>query len=78
MIHKSEIDYDGGFDKLAEDLGNLRYDSLAEFLNKLSDKLAKDSGADADRKRPQLAKQLLYASRYIGNAWKLCEPHMKP
>lgn len=78
MIHKTEVDYKGGMDKLAEDLGNLTYDSLAEFLTKLSEKLAKDSKADSDRKRPQLAKQLLYASRYIGNAWKLCEPHMKP
>jgi hypothetical protein len=77
MKHENKIDYPGGFDKLAEDLGNLQYDTLAEFLTKLSNKLAKDSQADADRKRPQLAKQLSFASRYIGNAWKLCEPHMK-
>jgi len=76
MKHKSKVDYPGGFDKLTKDLGNLQYDTLAEFLTELSNKLAKDSQADADRKRPQLAKQLAFASKYIGNAWKLCKPHM--
>jgi len=76
MIHNTEINYLGGFDKLAEDLGNLRYDALAEFLNKLSKKLNKDSEADSNRERNQLAKQLTYAGKHIGNAWEICKPFM--
>lgn len=64
-----------GMDKLVEDLGNLRYDSLAEFLNKLSKKLESDGHADEARGRMQLSKQLAYAAKSIGNAWKICKPY---
>lgn len=74
--HLTEINYPGGMDKLAEDLGNLRYDSLGNFLNTLSEKLNKDSEADEKRERKHLAKQLAYAGKHISNAWKICEPFM--
>lgn len=76
MKHNTELEYPGGFDKLTEDLGNLRYDVLAEFLNKLSKKLNKDAEADNNRGRRQLAKQLIYAGKHVGNAWKICKPFM--
>ncbi len=76
MIHKKEIEYPGGYTQLAEDLGNLTYDSLAAFLDKLADKIDKDADADAKRQRPQLSKQLRFAAKHIGNAWKISEPYM--
>lgn len=69
---------------LAEDIGDLRYDVLAKFLRELADKLKRDSVADGERKRPQLASALLEASYGVetaaGNideAWRISEPHMK-
>jgi hypothetical protein len=76
MKHDIEVNYPGGFDKLTEDLGNLRYDALAEFLTKLSEKLNKDSEADKNRGRSLLATQLAYAGKHIGNAWEICRPFM--
>ena len=72
--HPSNIE--GGLNKLVEDLSNLKYDALADFMTKLSEKLNKDSTADKERNRPRLAKQLKYAAKYVGNAWKICEPFM--
>jgi len=74
--HAKKVDFFGGFDKLAEDLGNLSYDALGEFLSKLYKKISKDGHADEKRGRKQLAKQLNYAAKHIGNAWKICKPFM--
>lgn len=76
MKHNDKVNYAGGFDQLATDLGNLRYDALGEFLQKLSDKIAKDAKADEGRERYQLAHQLAYSAKHIKNAWKICEPFM--
>lgn len=76
MKHDAKIDYNGGFNQLAEDLGNLRYDTLGEFLELLSKKIEKDAGADEGRERYQLAKQLNYSAKHIKNAWKICGPYM--
>lgn len=83
-MHNTEINYEGGLDKLAIDLGNLRYDALEKFLDKLSDKLRTDSIADYDRKRHLLAYSLLAASNLlqltkdnIRNAWEISEPYME-
>lgn len=75
-MHLNEIDYPGGFDKLTTDLGNLRYDALGDFLQKLSEKVKKDAKADESRERHQLSTQLKYAAKHIKNAWKICEPFM--
>lgn len=77
MKHKTEIVYPDGLAGLAGDLGNLRYDALAEFLSLLAVKLAKDAEADMGRKRPQLARYLRDASDSVDKAWRLCEPFMK-
>jgi hypothetical protein len=70
--------------KLVEDLGNLRYDALQEFLSSLSLKLRLDSGHDRTRRRPLLsshleksADKLLESAAAIGIAWVLCKPHME-
>lgn len=83
-IHAKQLkNYPGDFSELASELGDLRYDSLAEFLALLSEKLQEDARADAGRKRIKLAKQLQNASEQIAaasteiaEAWKICEPYM--
>lgn len=84
MKHNMEINYEGGLEKLANDIGDLRYDSLQVFLDKLSDKLYTDSLADYARGRPQLAANLSSAHYFIGfareqikDAWKISEPFMR-
>lgn len=84
MIHRSTLEkYEGSFQQLAEELGDLRYDALAEFLLHLHEKLTKDSIADENRGRAKLAKCLALASKSIEHsakeiqkAWVISEPHM--
>lgn len=75
--------FDGTMVELAESIGDLYYDSLAEFLDRLSEKLARDAAADAGRNRPRLAKELSDTSRqvqeaakHVREAWRICAPHM--
>ena len=81
--HADRVSYDGGTAKLAVDLGNLRYDALADFLGRLSAKLAVDSEADAGRGRVKLAGELAEAAAHVASAskcieaaWRIAEPHM--
>jgi hypothetical protein len=83
MIHLTEIE---GFslEALAKDLGDLRYDALATFLQHFADKMELDAGKDAERGRAKLAKQLAQtasllreAKTEIDDAWKICEPFTK-
>ncbi|TAE13194.1 MAG: hypothetical protein EAZ95_11495 [Bacteroidetes bacterium] len=83
MIHLTEID---GFplEALAKDLGDLRYDALATFLQHFADKIALDADKDAERGRAKLAKHLAQtvsllreAKTEIEGAWKICEPFTK-
>ncbi len=85
MQHPTQLkNYNGNLEELANELGNLRYDALSEFLQLLSQKLEKDSKADRDRNRLQLASHLKNtslslkeSSESIRKAWKICEPFMK-
>ncbi len=76
MQHRTAVEYPGGLQQLATDLGNLRYDSLAEFLRLLSDKIEQDEGADLGRNRPRLAGHLHRAAVEISRAWQVCKPFM--
>ena len=82
--HKKLQKYPDSFEKLAEELGNLTYDSLADFLELLSEKMAKDGLADRNRNRVKLATalensatHLKEASKEIEEAWRICKPFMK-
>lgn len=84
MKHKDTVDYPGGMTQLAEDIGNLKYDSLQLFLILLSQKIENDGNKDLERGRLKLSENLIEASRAlaassanIGKAWKICEPYMK-
>ena len=85
MIHTDTIEkYPGSLQELAAELGDLKYDALAEFLGHLSAKIQLDGDKDAGRRRHKLAhelhdcaKQLAGAQSSIERAWDICEPFMK-
>ncbi len=85
MIHKKALSLFGDdWTQLAERLGDLRYDALAEFLLAMSEKMEKDADADLGRKRPKLAtelytsaEELKAASEAIFRAWEICVPFME-
>jgi len=85
MTHDDKIPHYGkDWTTLAEALGDLRYDALAEFLEALSEKMAKDADADAGRERHQLARELYDCAEKLGGAagateraWDVCAPFMK-
>jgi NurA-like 5'-3' nuclease len=82
MIHTNTITkYNGTLEELVENIGDLYYDSLSEFLQLLSQKLEKDSIKDRERNRIKLANCLKSASENIkisasniNDAWKICKP----
>src|SRR5207245_2651372 len=84
MVHRENIErYPGSLRELAEEIGNLRYDALAEFLHQLAAKLEADAAGDQRRGRPKLAVALgasaegvAAAAAHIEQAWRICEPHM--
>jgi len=84
MIHRENIEsYPGTLTDLAVEIGNLRYDALAEFLRTLAGKLAADAAADSERRRPQLAAALrdgetgvAAAAAAVDLAWQISAPHM--
>lgn len=85
MIHKDQIDgYEGSPADLAEAIGDLKYDALANFLALLAAKIEKDGAKDRNRGRIQLAtsleesaKNLRSAKSSIDIAWQISAPYMK-
>lgn len=85
MKHTSQVThFEGSHQQLAEEIGNLYYDSLAELFKRLGEKLKRDADADYGRGRPKLSKELaeaadhMYlASENISAAWQICKPHIK-
>lgn len=82
MKHETDVAYKGGLEKLAEDIGNLRYDALAKFLCALTCKLFNDSEKDRQRGREKLARRLRdaalkleKATDNINVAWKISAPY---
>ena len=85
MIHKKIVEnYSGTMEELAEEIGNLKYDALSEFLNLLANKIESDGYKDKSRNRIKLSKHLhdcsnkLKECKYsIDKAWIICEPYTK-
>ena len=84
MIHQTALPpFGDDWPELAEQLGDLRYDALADFLLALSEKMKKDGDADLRRQRKKLATEL-YASaddlkaagEAMARAWEICAPFM--
>ena len=84
MTHYDAVqNYAGSLAALAEDIGNLRYDALAEFLTLLAAKIAQDGQKDAGRGRSQLAAvlhssaaELAASAEHIEKAWQVAKPFM--
>ena len=85
MIHKPHVEnYPGIMSELAEEIGNLKYDALAEFLHLLANKIEEDGDKDKSRNRIKLAANLHNCSNNlracktdIDKAWVICEPFTK-
>jgi hypothetical protein len=83
--HRETVErYPGTLAELAEQLGDLRYDALAEFFRLLAVKLDRDAGRDDARGRVRLAAalraardRLADAATQVGEAWRISEPHMR-
>ncbi len=80
--HKTEIP-NYSLEELAEKVGDLRYDSLEQFLLLLSNKIISDSLSDKRGGREKLASHLLdtsnallEASTHIKNSWNISRKHM--
>lgn len=86
MRHKAWIkNYERDFERLAEEIGDLRYDSLAEFLQLLSRKLELDGDKDLKRGRQRLSESLFVAKDHLQQAskasqlaWEISAPYMLP
>lgn len=83
MKHQSHIEH-YELEDLAVKIGDLRYDSLALFLELLSKKIALDASKDGARGRSKLAEslnacsdKLAGSSEDIARAWIICKPYMK-
>jgi hypothetical protein len=85
MKHTDNVkNYPGSLADLARDVGNMRYDSVAEFLQSLGDDFMRQAEADRARGREKLASQLeatanelYHAKDKMQSTWKICEPYMK-
>lgn len=77
---KHKINYDK---LLIQELGNLRYDILEDFLFNLSKKIYEDSQKDLNNDRIKLAKSLKHASEHLNissnhikEAWLICKKYI--
>jgi hypothetical protein len=82
--HPVKISYEGSFEKLAEEIGDLRYDVLSNFLDLLSKKIYKDADKDGKKFRAKLSQSLFEACdsldearMRIDKAMKISRPFMK-
>jgi hypothetical protein len=82
--HKKEVAGISDMKVLAESIGDLHYETLAEFLLELSGKFLVDSGKDWAHDRLKLSKQLSKAHALlhqayfnIHDAWEISKPFMQ-
>ncbi len=82
--HPTKISYEGSFEKLAEEIGDLRYDVLTNLIDLISKKIYRDAEKDGKRFRVKLAQSLFSACDsldearvHIETASKISKPFMK-
>lgn len=86
MKHATSVQrYNGTHQQLAEEMGDLYYNALAELLELLAGKLEQDAAKDTGRGRIKLATELNHAAvdlqaaaGHIQQAWRICELFMMP
>lgn len=76
--------WNGTLTELAQAIGNMRYDRVAEFLDDLRKDFLRQAQNDGEAGRSVLADRLRLTAYDMGMAqarmehvWKTCEPHMK-
>ena len=69
---------------MAEDIGDLHYESLIDFFAYLGEKLNKDATKDLNGGRKQIAEKLFEASEmtfqagdWMHEVWDICKPYME-
>ena len=82
--HKKEVAGISDMKILAEMIGDLHYETLAELLAKLNQRIWEDSLKDRKEGRIKLAKELYRAAssladayNHIYDAWQISKPYMK-
>ncbi len=82
--HPIKIPYYKSLEKLADNIGNLRYDLLVKFLTYLAEKIYQDALKDKSRGRPKLSQTLNNSAKYLRlsrdelkRAWRISKPYMK-
>jgi hypothetical protein len=75
--HHKEVAGISDMKQLAEQVGDLHYEALSEFMAHLSDKIRLDATKDRTAGRLILARHLGNAQKHIQMAWELSRPYMK-
>lgn len=82
--HKKDVAGISDMKVLAEMIGDLHYETLADLFDKLQNKLLKDAANDRRHGRVNLSDKLDECASYIGcaswemtGAWKISKPFMK-
>jgi len=77
------IGHDGSLEQLAQAIGNMTYNQVALFVEKLADDIKRQAVADSVRGRKKLAKNLYDAAMQLNQAkekldlaWGICKPYM--
>jgi hypothetical protein len=84
MVHKSKVEkYSGSMEELAEEIGNLKYDALSDFLELLANKIQEDGRKYEARNRTKLSRNLYENANkikeskgFIDEAWRISKPFM--
>lgn len=85
MKHPTRVEgWNGSLYELATAIGNMRYDTQAEFIQLLIEEFELQSRNDHDHGRQQLSARLDHVAAHLDwarsdlmTAWKICEPFMK-
>lgn len=82
--HRKDLMGQTDMQHIAQDIGNLHYETLGYMLNYLSKKLKEDSRKDWQAGRIQIANRLKLASQHIKDAriqiqeaWQISKPFME-
>ena len=76
-------DFNGSIEELANQIGDLNYETMSELFKHLSKKIKSDSENDISKGRQNLSRELKYLHDYIkwasncaNAAWKISKPYM--
>lgn len=83
--HRKDLFGQTDMKHVAEDIGNLHYESFSHLLTHLHDKLKRDAALDLLAGRKKISMELSLAANkinlawlHIREAWKISEPFMLP